>query len=165
MVRPIREYGLAALFTRPGRKVAPYLGARGGRTIDPMWRVTHDDVVAHRTFDDVIYVYFHDKSADFCDVPYRIMLPKKIEGYDYPGHYLVRRVSRAGTIRVLSKQIFVSHTLREEYVGLEEVADGIYDVYFRFYQIGRYDLREKRIQDIVSRVAVSRRQVDLASRV
>jgi transposase InsO family protein len=93
------------------------------------------------------------------------MLPKEIEVYDYPAHYLVRRVSRAGTIRVLSKQIFVSSTLREEYVGLEEVADGVYDVYFCFYQIGRYDLREKRIQDIVSRVAVSRRQVDLASRV
>lgn len=91
-------------------------------------------------------------------------MPRRVEPYDYPSHYLVRRVSRCGTIRVLSKQVFVSNTLNEDYVGLEEVDDGVYDVYFCFYQIGRYELRTNRIHDIVSRVGVSRRQVDLASR-
>jgi len=60
--------------------VAPYLGARGGRTIDPVQRVTNADLMAHRKFDDVIYIYFHDKATGFCDIPYRIMLPKKIDG-------------------------------------------------------------------------------------
>jgi len=92
-------------------------------------------------------------------------LPKKIEPYDYPGHFLARRVSRGGTIRVMRKQIFVSNTLQEDFVGLEEVDDGVFDVFFCFYQIGRYDLREGRIRDIVSKVGLSRRQVDLASRV
>jgi putative transposase len=91
--------------------------------------------------------------------------PRRIETYDYPGHYLVRRVSRAGTIRVLRKQIFVSNTLHEDYVGLEEVDDGVYDLYFCFYQIGRYELRVNKIRDIVSKVGLSRRQVDLPSRV
>jgi len=49
----------------------------------------------------------------------RRAMPKRIETYDYPGHYLVRRVSRAGTIRVFHKQIFISNTLQEDYVGLE----------------------------------------------
>ena len=70
-----------------------------------------------------------------------------------------------GTIRVLRNQVFVSNTLHEDYVGLEEVDDGVYDLFFCFYQIGRYELRANKIQDIVSRVGVSRRQVDLASRV
>jgi transposase InsO family protein len=91
--------------------------------------------------------------------------PRRIETYDYPGHFLVRRVSRAGTIRVLRKQIFVSNTLHEDYVGLEEVDDGVYDLYFCFYQIGRYELRANKIHDIVSKVGLSRRQVDLATRV
>ena len=30
-------------------------------------------------------------------------------------------------------QVFVSNTLQEDYVGLEEVADGVYDLYFCFY--------------------------------
>ena len=97
--------------------------------------------------------------------PSKRTLPRRIESYDYPGHYLVRKVSRAGTIRVLRKQIFVSNTLQKDYVGLEEVDDGVYDLYFCFYQIGRYELKTNRIRDIVSKVGVSRRQVDLANRV
>jgi transposase InsO family protein len=93
------------------------------------------------------------------------VMPKRIKPYDYPAHYLVRKVSRAGTIRVLRRQIFVSNTLQESYVCLEEVDDGVYDLYYCFYQIGRYDLKTNRIHDIVSKVGVSRRQVDLASRV
>jgi transposase InsO family protein len=92
-------------------------------------------------------------------------MPQKLETYDYPRHFLVRRVSRGGTIRIFKRQIFVSNTLQEDYVGLEEVGDGVYDLYFCFYQIGRYDLREKRIQDILSKVPVKRKRVDLASRV
>ncbi len=92
-------------------------------------------------------------------------LPKRIEPYDYPAHYLVRRVSRGGTIRVFHNQIFVSNTLHEDYVGLEEVEDGVYDLYWCFYQIGRYESKTNKIHDVVSRVGLSRRQVDLASRV
>jgi transposase InsO family protein len=92
-------------------------------------------------------------------------MPKRIEPYDYPGHYLVRRVSRAGTIRIFKKQVFVSNTLHEDYVGLEEVDDGVYDLYFCFYQIGRYELEANKIHDIVSKVGLSRRQVDQAGRV
>jgi len=92
-------------------------------------------------------------------------MPRRIATYDYPSHFLVRRVSRDGTIRVLSKQIFVSNTLHDDFVGLEEIDDGIYDLYFCFYQIGRYLLRPNKIEDIVSRVPVSRRQIDLARRV
>ena len=51
-------------------------------------------------------------------------MPKRIELYDYPGHYLVRRVGRAETIRMLRRQIFVSGTLQQDYVGLEEVDVG-----------------------------------------
>ena len=41
-------------------------------------------------------------------------MPKRLEPYDCPGHYLVRRVSRSGTIRVLGRQIFVSNTLQKD---------------------------------------------------
>jgi hypothetical protein len=85
--------------------------------------------------------------------------------YDYPAHYLVRRVSRAGTIRVFHNQIFVSNTLHEDYVGLEEVDDGVYDLFYCFYLIGRYELKTNKIHDVVSKVGLSVRRVDHASRV
>jgi transposase InsO family protein len=92
-------------------------------------------------------------------------IPRRLETYDYPSHFLVRRVSRDGTIRLLSKQCFVSNTLHDDFVGLEEIDDGIFDLFFCFYQIGRYHLIPNTIEDIVSRVPVSRRQIDLARRV
>ena len=87
-------------------------------------------------------------------------MPMRIDRYDYPAHYLVRRVSRSGTIRVFHNQIFVSNTLHEDYVGLEEVDDGVYDLFFCFYHIGRYELRTNRIHDIVSKVPMTRAWAD-----
>jgi len=87
-------------------------------------------------------------------------MPKRIEPYEYPGHYLVRRVSRAGTIRVFKKQIFVSNTLHADYVGLEEVDDGVYDLFYCFYQIGRHELKTNKIHDIVSKVPMTRARAD-----
>src|SRR3972149_2363306 len=55
-------------------------------------------------------------------------LPNRIEPYDYPAHFLLRRVSRDGTIRGLGNQIFVTNTLHEDHVGLEEVDDGAYNL-------------------------------------
>jgi transposase InsO family protein len=82
-------------------------------------------------------------------------IPRTIGIYDYPLHNLVRRVSRCGTIRVFGKQIFVSQTLNEEYVALEEVDDGVYDLFFCFYHIGRYELRVNRIHGIISKVPLA----------
>jgi hypothetical protein len=61
--------------------------------------------------------------------------------------------------------VFVSQTLNEDHVGLEEVDDGVYDLYFCFYQIGRYHLRTNKIQDILSKVPVRRTLADHFSRV
>jgi putative transposase len=93
------------------------------------------------------------------------IMPERIETYSYPDNYLVRRVSRCGTIRVFHNQVFVSQTLDEDYVGLEEVDDGVYDLYFCFYQIGRYELRKNRIYEILSKVPVSRRLADIVTKV
>ncbi len=49
--------------------------------------------------------------------------------------------------------------------GAGEVDDGVCDLLFCFYQIGCYELRPYKIHDIVSRGAVTRRQLDLARRV
>jgi len=92
-------------------------------------------------------------------------MPKNIEVYDYPLNSLVRRVSRCGTIRVFGLQVFVSQTLNEEYVALEEVDDGMYDLYFCFYLIGRYELKTNQIHDIISRVPLSMGKAEGPNRV
>jgi putative transposase len=90
----------------------------------------------------------------------RVPMPSRIPPYECPGHFVVRRVSRCGTIRVFRYQIFVSQVLNEDNVGLEEVEDGLSDLYFCFYLIGRDDLRRNEIHGIISRVPTAVRSAD-----
>lgn len=57
-------------------------------------------------------------------------MPQHSWPYDYQPNYLVRRVSRCGTIRGVRNQVFGSQTLNEDFVGLDEADDGVNDLYF-----------------------------------
>jgi putative transposase len=92
--------------------------------------------------------------------PSNRIMPKKIAPFEYPANYLVRRISRAGTIRVVHNQVFVSLTLMEDYVGLEDVDDGIYDLFFCYFQIGRHELRTNKVHGIVSKVGLTVQRID-----
>jgi transposase InsO family protein len=75
-------------------------------------------------------------------------LPKKLEHPTYPGHFQVRYVSRNNGIRWNRRWINVSATLREEYVGCEEIDDGIWNVWFGPLLLGRFDERELKIYGV-----------------
>jgi len=60
--------------------VAPYLGARGGRYLDSVYRISGYDMLAERKFNDVIYRYYDSKKRKSCEMPYRMLVPKKIDG-------------------------------------------------------------------------------------
>ena len=57
-------------------------------------------------------------------------MPTKLPTPAHPGYYLVRRVSNAGTFRFQTRQLFISDTLLQEDIALEETADGIWSIYF-----------------------------------
>jgi len=65
--------------------------------------------------------------------------PERIAPPEYPGHFAVRRVSNAGTFRLHSGQQFLSQALNGEYVGLEEVQDGIWNIIYYETLLGRFD--------------------------
>ncbi len=80
-------------------------------------------------------------------------MPDQIEHFDYPAHFEVRRVSRNGGLRWHHHRVPVSSTLIEEYIGFEEIEDGIYNVYFCNFLIGRFFEEIGRIKDVIKRVA------------
>lgn len=45
----------------------------------------------------------------------------------------------------------ISHVLGGEYVSLEEIEDGLWDVYFGRLNLGRLDERDLRIEDALGR--------------
>jgi hypothetical protein len=66
-------------------------------------------------------------------------------------------VSRNGGIRWNSRWVNVSHLLAEQYVGLEEIDDGLWQVYFGSVELGRLHEREGRIIDSLGRKARKKR--------
>ena len=70
--------------------------------------------------------------------------PARIEEPEYPGEWELRRVSK-GEIRWRVKRVYVGNSLNGERVGLEPLADGVWRVWFSFYELGIFDEREGRL--------------------
>lgn len=66
-------------------------------------------------------------------------MPRRIPKPDYPQHAQVRKVSSKGTIKLHSKNFFISLALSGEYLALEEVDYGIWTVNFYNTLITRFD--------------------------
>ncbi len=74
--------------------------------------------------------------------------PERVAPPDYPAHMEIRRVSTAGTCRLQSRQPFLSHALDGQDIGLEEVADGIWNIVYYSTLLGKIDARTARITGI-----------------
>jgi len=68
--------------------------------------------------------------------------PERLPELHYPDYFEVRKVSSNGVVYWHNKLVYVSHLLKGERVGLEEVDDGIWVVYFGPITLGRFDERD-----------------------
>ena len=73
------------------------------------------------------------------------MLPSRIAKPDYPGYYEVRLVSSSGYFKFRSVSLFLSNALAGEYIGLEEVHDGIWSLHFYNTLLARFNERTGKI--------------------
>jgi len=73
--------------------------------------------------------------------------PKKVLELQYPAHFETRYVSHNGGIRWNCDWVNVSITCAGEYVGLEEIDNGIWNVYFGPVKLGRLIEEQMRIED------------------
>jgi hypothetical protein len=79
-------------------------------------------------------------------------MPAKLPPLQYPDRFEVRYVSANGGIRWNSDWVNVSIVCAGEYVGLEEIDDGIWNVYFGPLKLGRLHERHMRIEDEYGRL-------------
>lgn len=85
-------------------------------------------------------------------VPSPRQMPSKLLAPEYPDRFEVRYVSANGGMRWHKNWVNISSVLIGEYVGLEEVDDGQWDVYFANYRLGRLHERFMRIEDAFGRL-------------
>ena len=73
-------------------------------------------------------------------------LPGRLPAIEYPGHFEVRRVTY-GNFSWHGHAVFLTHVLNGEPIGLEEIDDGIWTVYFCHQPIGRFDARTNHVTE------------------
>jgi len=85
--------------------------------------------------------------------PSRREMPDKLPPLEYPDRFEVRYVSANGGIRWKKHTwVNVSSVCIGEYVGLEEIDDGVWNVYFGPLRLGRLLERHMRIEDAYGRL-------------
>ena len=87
-----------------------------------------------------------------CDELSSRKMPNKPPPLEYPDRFEVRYVSANGGIRWNHQWVNVSHVCIGEYVGLEEIDDGVWNVYFGPLKLGRLLERHMRIEDAYGRL-------------
>lgn len=78
--------------------------------------------------------------------PCRRSYPRRLPEVEYPAHYETRSVRLKGLIKWHGKLLFLSKSLVGEQVGLVEIDDGIWSIYFGTIELGRYDERTRDIE-------------------
>lgn len=79
-------------------------------------------------------------------------MPSKLPPLEYPDRFEVRYVSANGGIRWNSDWVNVSIVCAGEYVGLEEIDNGLWNVYFGPLKLGRLHEKYMRIEDEYGRL-------------
>ena len=86
------------------------------------------------------------------DEPSPREMPNTRPPLEYPDRFEVRDVSANGGIRWNSQWVNVSITCAGEYVGLEDIDDGVWNVDFGPLKLGRLLERHMRIEDAYGRL-------------
>ena len=71
--------------------------------------------------------------------------PAQLPALEYPGHFAVKRVTNAGTIRFKARLLFLANALKQHHVGLEETDEGIWSLYLGAVLLGRIDERTMKV--------------------
>jgi putative transposase len=65
----------------------------------------------------------------------------KLPAIEYPKHFKIRHIHSGGVLKWQNKEIYFSGSLAGEYIGLTEIDNGIWKIYFSFYPVCTLDER------------------------
>jgi putative transposase len=75
--------------------------------------------------------------------------PGRVPPVEYPGHWETRRVQANGRIHWHGRWVFLSRALADEWVGLEEIDDGLWTIYFAAMPLARWLTATSELRPIV----------------
>jgi hypothetical protein len=68
--------------------------------------------------------------------------PSALPAPEYPLHFLVKKVTDAGTFRFQRRVLYIANSLVDQHIGLEETDDGIWSIYVNTILLATLDERD-----------------------
>lgn len=114
---------LKAETTRP-----PAVQSRGQQKLFDVFRKEYNDERPHEALGQRPPARIYQTSRR----PY----PERIPEIEYPGHYEIRKVGSGGIFTWRCQPVFIGYALIGEHIGLTEIQDGLWRVYFANLELG-----------------------------
>ncbi|OGO42147.1 MAG: hypothetical protein A2137_02900 [Chloroflexi bacterium RBG_16_58_8] len=67
--------------------------------------------------------------------------PARLPDIEYPQNFRIRQVKQGGSFKWQNHELYLSGALAGELVGMKEIGNGIWQIYFSFYPLGILDER------------------------
>lgn len=107
-----------------------------------------------RSFDRFLYEFNHERPHEALEqkVPGEVYksshrrYPCRISEVEYDGGIVVRRVRSNGEIKWRGGHVFVSEVLVGERIGLRQVDDDLWELFYSFYPLGRLNEKTRKIE-------------------
>lgn len=68
--------------------------------------------------------------------------PERLPPLEYPGHFVVKKVTTGGTFRFHNRLLYLANAMVDQHVGLEETGDGIWAIHFNTVLLATFDERD-----------------------
>jgi putative transposase len=68
--------------------------------------------------------------------------PERLPPLEYPGHYVVKKITTGGTFRFHNRLLYLANSMVDQHIGLEETDDGIWAIHFNTVLLATFDERD-----------------------
>jgi putative transposase len=79
--------------------------------------------------------------------PSRRPYPEQLPAIEYPGHFLVKKVTTGGTFRFRDRLLYLANSMVNQPIGLEETDDGVWTIWFNTILLATFDERDYIIRE------------------
>jgi len=100
------------------------------------------DTFRHEYNEERPHEYLHQETPASQYSASRRAYPERLPPLEYPGHFVVKKITTGGTFRFRTKLLYLANAMVDQYVGLEETDDGIWAIHFNTVLLATFDERD-----------------------
>jgi transposase InsO family protein len=100
------------------------------------------DAFRHEYNEERPHEYLHQETPASQYMESARPYPTRLPALEYPGHFLVKKITTGGTFRFQHKLLYLANAMVDQHIGLEETDDGIWAIHFNTVLLATFDERD-----------------------